>query len=276
MRNHNYFRDEFTSAARYVALVGTVALTALGAQEIDKAVATSPKVAIEETEAESIKPLIIAAAPDKEELPPFAIKNSKKCGWIADKPSGYYIGTTCEGDIFVKLNQSESGAYEFGVIKRKGRQICGWIERDLIREREPRKDYERCSEYFEERENRYNIGKDFNCPDGKCVDGATMELSEDCDNRLYRNYASSSPSPTNLKPNNNSGFYDYVGVVMGSVRYRFTKRRSSRKDGPAIVVGTDEYGWGYMSADCRNGLPRGGAVKHDKTVPGPNPNTGIR
>lgn len=217
------------------------------------------------------------ASATKEDTPEFAKKDSPDCTWITEKPSGHYFGYACKGDGFVKLHNSHSGEYDYGVITVDGRQLCGWVEAGIIRRKTRKLRYQTCMENFKDRENRYTIGEKFNCRERRgestCVDGKTTELSEDCDGMFWRNFASSKQSPSNLKPNDNSGFYNYVGKEDGPVRYRLTRRHGSREDGKAVVVRSAQYGWGVMEDDCIDRIPRGGPKKYSDTVAGEDPNS---
>ncbi len=218
-----------------------------------------------------------AVASDGEQ-PEFMKKDSDKCSWITEKPSGHYFGYACSSDDFVKLHNSESGNYDYGVVFRNGRQICGWVEAGILNYRKRTERHQTCMDIFRDRDDRYSVGKRFNCgeKDGesKCVDGRETELKADCDHSFYRNFASSKQSHSNLEPDNNSGFYDYIGKETGTVRYRYTKKFASKKDGIAAIVRSDTFGWGVISRDCIDGTPRGGPKKHEDAVAGPRPNSG--
>lgn len=200
-------------------------------------------------------------------------RNHKACSLIADKPSGYYIGQACKSDTLIKTHESPSKKYDYGLIKRRGKLVCGWVYADKLRTRQPKTARQKniCAKDFEERENRYNHGEDFNCGDGKCVAGKTVKLTEQCDNKFYRNFSTRKRSPTNPTGKNKGGFYDYIGQQTDPVSYRFTFRNGDGRE-KAIVVSSKKFGWGFMRRDCIKTVPKGGPKKYADTVPGMNPN----
>jgi hypothetical protein len=207
-------------------------------------------------------------------------KDNPNCSWITDKPSGHYIGYTCKGDRFEKLATSPSGEYVAGVVTRDGREICGWINPGIIRAEIPRSAHKSCKRLLKKMKSRDEVGEAYNCGlknlngkvKSKCVDGRrNTSLTTGCDYKFYRNFASSRKSQLNLRPNSNSGFYDYVGIEKGPVVYRYTSNRDS-KDGRAIIIRSLQYGWGYMQRICVSGTPRGGTPNTSSTVHGASPN----
>lgn len=200
-------------------------------------------------------------------------RNHRACSLITDKPSGYYIGQACKSDTIIKTHESPSKKYDYGLIKRRGKFVCGWVYADKLRTKSPKTKRQKniCAKDFKERENRYHHGKDFNCGDGKCVAGKTVKLTKTCDNRFYRNFSTRKRSPTNPTGKNKDGFYDYIGKQTDPVSYRFTFRKGDGHE-KAIVVASEKFGWGFMRRDCIKTIPKGGPKKYADTVPGMNPN----
>lgn len=202
-----------------------------------------------------------------------AKRNHATCSLVTDKPSGYYLGQACKTDTLIKTHESPSRKYDYGLIKRQGKLMCGWVYADRLKTKSAKTERQKniCAKDFKERENRYNHGKDFNCGDGKCVAGKVIKLTEKCDGRFYRNFSTRKRSPTNPTGNNKDGFYDYIGKQTKPVSYRFTFRKGDGHE-KAIVVASEKFGWGFMRRDCIKTVPKGGPKKYADTVPGMNPN----
>jgi hypothetical protein len=265
--------------ASHIAVALGGAALAVGAAHQMNGLAESPTPVppIAGLPAEKWQPPVFMPQPPKPPLKPIQQRNNPGCTWITNKPSGYYIGQACGGDTLVKLHNSFSKKYDFGVIKHSGRLICGWVKSDLLETKRRGAPASICLKYYRQQNNRAVIGEDFNGGNGERVDGTPMEVAQNCDHHLYRNFASAKPSPTNLHPSkSNSGFYDYVGKEKGTVKYRFTYKYSDSRHSKAIDVSSYKTSWGYMKLGCKSGHPRGGTPKTRLTVPGSHPNALIK
>lgn len=214
--------------------------------------------------------------------------SDKRCTWITDEPSGHYMGLACAGDDgekddqFIKLHNSYSREYDFGVIILKGVQKCGWVKAGILKARKPRVPQPACLEYYQTLKDRYTIGTDFNCGvaesgKSKCVDGTSnTPVTEDCDDKtVYRNYATKEKSPLNLHPNGNSGFSDPAEEKIGErINYRYEVRGNS-EDGKAVVARGKNAPWGFIREECpHEGYTKGGTRRDKDTKPGRRPNRG--
>lgn len=197
--------------------------------------------------------------------------------WIANVPSGYYVGRAFsdENDKLKKLGSSPSKTYDFGTVEDKRADKCGWLEEDVIKTFVPSYINKTCTASRRTLRNRYSFGKDFNCPPRVCVSGTTDgPITEECDGNFYYNFATSRRSPLNNNPNGYSGFHDYAGKETGPVSYRFMTKYGS-EDGHAVVVRSQKFGWGYMRDECvADEYRRGGVMRNSASVAGASPNDG--
>ncbi|HSW84996.1 MAG TPA: hypothetical protein VLF79_00065 [Candidatus Saccharimonadales bacterium] len=178
------------------------------------------------------------------------------CVTIANKPSGFMIGTKCPEDTFLILHDSNPTGYDYGefIQRDTGVAKCGWIEHDVNTSQIAHGNQAKvCLKWEEPLKHPSTLFIKVNCrPQRKdhtdCDDGSWDKIREStCDFRAYGNFATSNTTPINLYPTDkNSGFSTIVGTQTGHVLWRADLKDSS-EDGLASVSRSESLGtWIYM------------------------------
>lgn len=202
---------------------------------------------------------------------------------MANKPSGYPTGVTAEeGDQAHVIQASRRarlglrGGWAYVALRPKDSWkpwSCGWLPAESLSDIKKSPDNAataECSKRIAELKLRSSLGSDFN--GFGFVDGSPATLTEACDHQFYKSYFANTKSFNNVFGNSvQMKFAHNVGSEYGKVYYRY------KLDSQAIVVRSDNHGWGVMRANCvdTSALEPSGAKKHPKTVPGANPNAKV-
>jgi hypothetical protein len=191
-------------------------------------------------------------------LQAFMAKNQpaeEQCTRIQNIPRGFYLGKACASNSrLIKLHNSYSRHFDYGIVIVDGVYKCGWVVAGTIPTTKPKTKPKDCQLQFHTLKYAYNFYKELNCPPGECDDGAVKqaEVPENCeDERGFENFATTKQSIFNLHPQpGNSGFSGAVEHAIRPLRYRARTRLSS-EDGKAIVVrGNNKVHWLFVPEGC--------------------------
>jgi hypothetical protein len=179
--------------------------------------------------------------------------NETDCTEIMDFPLGYYMGEGCSTDTEYKLWGSKIPGFDYAVIVIDGIYKCGWIKSGVL-DTLPANGATRGAAYCIANAKSlskipYKIIDKLNCAPGACTDGRKDYLTIQCNDKMFRNFASATQSVFNIFPDNNSGFSDYVGEQTGYIYYRGSIVYGS-ESGNAIDVRNNTTGWAFMSTNC--------------------------
>jgi len=157
--------------------------------------------------------------------------------WIANKPSGYYIGRAMPGDLFDNEVTTPNNWHFGRAITAVN--MCGWVMPGSLGTAEGDVP-DSCSPATSEAlSHRLTIGKDYNAGAHDAQDGTAADANTSCP--LYYNYFHG----TDFSSNGGHMANPAAGTTSATVRYRFTTR-----DDAAVVVRDPELGWGFLATGC--------------------------
>lgn len=180
-------------------------------------------------------------------------KEDTRCTQIVPFPGGYYFGKACSDDRIVKLGQSSSGNFSYGMlVMADGTDKCGYVKDGIVpTEQGPHKSADYCRQIARRILNPHSALKDLSCNPGDCSGGTPTTPTPKCkpEVQVYANFTTATRSPFNVYPTGKSGFVGLEGEQTNTISYRATVKQSSQV-GPAAIVWGSKVDWGLTPQEC--------------------------